>query len=130
MSPANVSRSVATCCAISMLIGSSPSTESKAVRLDARGLELDLEGPLCDRAFLADQLIRALFVERSGSIGGDVVTRCVAHRFAVEKDAERHRFTAGGRPHHEVHVARVKAERDPAAGPVQRRSRATNGPVA
>src|SRR3954451_20289752 len=112
MSPANVSRSVATCCAISMLIGISPSTESKAVGLDACGLELDLEGPLCDRAFLADQLICALFVERSGSIGGDVDTRRVARRFAVEKDAERHRFIADGRPHHEVHVARVEPERD------------------
>ena len=48
----------------------------------------------------------------------------------IEVDPERDGRSARRRPHHEVHVARVEAECDPAAGLVQHGSVAGHGPLA
>ena len=92
------------------------SAEREAVGLGAGVEELDLEAAVVDRARLADQLIGALLVERPAAVARHVGPVRVRRRGWPSRNTRNGiGRPSRGRAHHEVDVARLELERDPAA---------------
>src|ERR671913_2575993 len=89
------------------------SAEREAISLHPRIEKLDLEESISDGLLLSDQLVEALFANRAVAPLVDVGSVSGARRLSIDEYAKRH----GGSPrwgsHHEVHVARMEADRDP-----------------
>jgi hypothetical protein len=62
---------------------------------------------------LSDQLIRPLFAKGAVALLVDVYTVSIARHLSIDEHAKWHRQTSLGRSHHEVHVARMEADRNP-----------------
>src|SRR5918994_7517616 len=89
------------------------SAEREAISLHTRIEILDLEESIDDGLLLSDQLVEALFADRAVALLVDVSSVSGARHLSVDEHAKRH----GGPPrwgsHHEVHVARMEADRNP-----------------
>jgi hypothetical protein len=72
--------------------------------------KLDLEGPVLQRAFLSDQLIKPGFENFTGAIRRWVSSTISAGGPAVQSHPEANRLAVFRRGHHQVQIATVKSE--------------------
>jgi hypothetical protein len=93
--------------------------ECEHVSLDARSAKGYLEGAVANRSPLANQLIKALLLDRPGAQFIDIESMSLARRFTIEEHLERHRRPTRKRAHYKVDVARMEAEEDSPTGAVE-----------
>src|SRR3954451_24551450 len=110
--------------------GSNRLTECEAVDLSAGSFERDLERPVLDPPVLTRQLVKPLLRERAAALLVHVESVIGTGRLPVERDAVRHGRRCWRRPHHEVCVAAVEAERYPPITPAQPACAGPDRPVA
>src|ERR671920_2195644 len=88
------------------------SAEREAISLHPRIEKLDLELAISYGLGLPDQLVEALFAKGAFAPLVDVGSVSTIRRLSIDEHAKRH----GGSPrwgsHHEVHVARMEADRN------------------
>src|SRR5918993_1343319 len=89
------------------------SAEREAISLHPRIEKLDLELPISYGLGLPDQLIEALFAKGAVALLVYVSSVSGARHLSIYEYAKRHRHTSRWGSHHEVHVARMEADRDP-----------------
>src|SRR5215207_4756731 len=89
------------------------SAEGEAISLHPRIEKLDLKLSISDGLGLSDQLVQPLFADRAVALFVNVAPVSGARRLSIDEHAKRHRQTSLGRSHHEVHVARMEADRNP-----------------
>src|SRR5829696_2828754 len=89
------------------------SAEREAITLHSRIEKLDLELAVSNGLGLSDQLVQPLFANCAVALLVDVGSVSGARRLSVDEHAKRHPHTSLGRSHHEVHVARMEANRNP-----------------
>src|SRR5262249_46094596 len=106
------------------------SAEGESIGLHAGVEELDLEGPVRDRAALPDELVEPLPGHGSLAIGVDVGAMAVAGRGAVDGDAEAYRLAVRARSQDKMEVAGMKAIDDAAVLRIEDGMLAADGPVA
>src|SRR5262245_24367113 len=93
-----------------------PSAEGERKSFHARIEEFDLELPVGDGARLSDQLIQPLLGGRAVASIVDVQPVSAARRLSVDENAESHGSSSRQRPHDQMKIAGVEANRDPSVG--------------
>src|SRR5918996_545717 len=88
------------------------SAEREAISLRTRLEKLDLEHSIGYGLGLPDQLIEALFGNPAVAPLVNVGSVSTIRRLSIDEHAKRHRHTSLGSSHHEVHVARMEADRN------------------
>jgi len=87
--------------------------------LHARLEKLDLELPISNGPWLADQLIQPLFGNRAVALLVNVAAESRARRLSIEEHAKAHGRSSRRRSHDEMQIAGVKAVRDAPVGLIE-----------
>src|SRR2546425_1045196 len=105
------------------------SAEGEHKGLHARIEKLDLELAISNVPQLSDQLIQPLVAHRAVALLVDVTSMSCARCLSIEEHAKAYGRSSCCRPHDQVQIARMKAERNAPVGRMQNRGLTSHRPL-